>query len=164
MFEEKETVNEIEINKKNKVKFDNWMNEFNQTYYPTVEFLTKTLNDNLSEIRIPVDFSVDFDVLENGKRVYLDIDLPKIEDYPQKKARILWTGKISIKNKPQKEKQFDYLRSISGMSIYFAAIAFSISPVINEVIVSGYTQRLNKSTENIEDEYVYFAQVWFKAI
>jgi hypothetical protein len=89
MFEEKETVNEIEINKKNKVKFDNWMNEFNQTYYPTVEFLTKTLNDNLSEIRIPVDFSVDFDVLENGKRVYLDIDLPKIEDYPQKKARIL---------------------------------------------------------------------------
>jgi hypothetical protein len=45
------------------------------------------------------------------------------------------------------------------MSIYFAAIAFSISHVINEVTVSGYTQRLNKSTENIEDEYVYFAQV-----
>jgi hypothetical protein len=154
-FEEKERAKEVKLNEKYKTEFDNWMNTFNQTYYPTEEYITKTINDNLSEIRIPVDFSVDFDVLKNCKQVYLDIDLPEIEDYPQKKARILSTGKISVKDKSKKEKHFDYLRSTSSMSIYFASMVFSISPVIEEVIISGYTQRLNKATGNIEDEYVY---------
>lgn len=154
-FEKNEDLQEIKINKKNKEEFDNWMNEFNQTFNPTVEYLTKTINDYLSEIQLPVDFSVDFDVFKNGKKVYLDIDLPEIEDFPQKKARILSTGKISVKDKSQKDKNADYLRSVSGLSIYFASMVFSISPVIENTIVSGYTQRLNKASGNIEDEYVY---------
>ena len=79
----------------------------------------------------------------------------EIEDYPQKKARILSTGKISVKEKAIKEKKAEYLRSISGMSIYFASMAFALSPEIEEVIMSGYTQRVNKASGNVEDEYVY---------
>ena len=94
-------------------------------------------------------------VLDNGRKIYLDIDLPEIEDFPQKKSRILSTGKLSLKNKTPKEMKLDYLKSVSGMSIYFASIGFSISPKVEEVIVSGYTQRINKATGSVDDEYVY---------
>jgi len=154
-FEEQERENEIRINESNRIEFENWLKEVKLTFEPTADFLKEKLDQYFSEVQMPVDFNVSFDVMENGRRVYLDIDLPEIEDYPQKKARILASGKVSVKYKSMKEKKSDYLRSVSAMSIYFASIVFSISPAIEEVVVSGYTQRVNKASGNIQDEYVY---------
>ncbi len=154
-FELKEKEAELAFNNKQLSEFDEWMNEFNLLFNPSVEYLSNKLEKHLSEIEIPVDFSVSFDILEDGKTIYLDIDLPEIEDYPQKKSNILASGKLSIRNKAIKEKKFEYKRSVSGLSIYFASIAFSLSPIVEEVVVSGYTQRVNKATGNTEDEYVY---------
>lgn len=154
-FERAETEKETSTNKQIKQDFDAWKEEMHLTFNPTTAYLTEKLDQYLSEIQLPVDFSVSFEVLEDNKAIYLDIDLPEIEDYPQKKARILATGKVSVKNKTQKEKKLEYLRSVSGMSIYFASMVFSLSPVIEEVILSGYTQRINRASGNVEDEYVY---------
>ncbi|MFA5546713.1 MAG: DUF4236 domain-containing protein [Sphaerochaetaceae bacterium] len=154
-FEEQE--DEIEVAKNNQFQeeFNAWKSELQSILQPTVEFISQKLNEYLSVVELPVEFSVSFDVLDNGRKIYLDIDLPEIEDFPQKKSRILSTGKLSLKNKTPKEMKLDYLKSVSGMSIYFASIGFSISPKVEEVIVSGYTQRINKATGNVDDEYVY---------
>lgn len=154
-FEKAESESERSVNQQYQQEFASWKEEMQATFKPTVEYLEEKLDQQLSEIQLPVEFSLSFEVLENGKAIYLDIDLPEIEDYPQKKARILSTGKISVKDKAIKEKKAEYLRSISGMSIYFASMAFALSPAIEEVIISGYTQRVNKASGNVEDEYVY---------
>ncbi|MGH4036573.1 MAG: DUF4236 domain-containing protein [Sphaerochaeta sp.] len=154
-FERQEIEKEKRVNESNRVEFEKWLNEVELTFNPTVDFLIEKLNQYLHEIKMPVDFSVSFDVIESGKKIYLDIDLPEIEDYPKKKARILASGKVSVKDKSMKDRKGDYIKSIAGMSIYFASVVFSISPVIDEVVVSGFTQRVNKASGNIEDEYVY---------
>jgi len=155
LFEKEEEKNKQLIDQTYQQSYDQWMKEMALLFHPTVDFLTQKLSHAFSEIRLPVEFLVSFDVREMGKKIYLDIDLPEIEDYPQKKSRILSSGKVSVKDKTKKEKKFDYLRSVTGMSIYFASIVFSLSPVIEEVIVSGYTQRLNQAIGKEEDVYVY---------
>ncbi|MDY0290215.1 MAG: DUF4236 domain-containing protein [Sphaerochaeta sp.] len=154
-FEKAEADKERSANSQFQREFASWKEVMEATFNPTVEYLEEKLDRQLSEIQLPVEFSLSFEVLDDGKAIHLDIELPKIEDYPQKKARILSTGKISVKDKAQKEKKAEYLRSISGMSIYFASMAFALSPAIEEVIISGYTQRVNKASGNVEDEYVY---------
>lgn len=172
LFEKEEEKHKRLVDQSYQQSYDQWMEEQELLFHPTVDYLSQKLSHAFSAIQLPVEFLVSFEVKEMGKKIYLDIDLPEREDYPQKKSRILSTGKVSIKNKTKKEKNFDYLRSISGMSIYFASVVFSLSPVIEEVLVSGYTQRLNQATGKKEDVYVYsvkydlerFAQLNFNAL
>ena len=155
LFEAQEDELEAEKNNQYLTEFNTWKSNVQNTLQASVEFITQRLDEQLSEIQLPVEFSVSFGVLDNGKKIYLDIDLPEIEDFPQKKSRILSTGKLSVKNKTSKELKWEYLRSVTGMSIYFATIGFSITPIVEEVVISGYTQRINRATGNVEDQYVY---------
>ncbi len=122
---------------------------------PTTDFINERLEDLFSEIQLPIDFSIAFEVRENGKKILLDVDLPEIEDYPQKKSKLLASGKVSIKDKTQKELKQDYMTSVTAISFYFASIAFTAAPGIDTVLVSGYTQRIDKSTGKEVDEYIY---------
>ena len=81
--------------------------------------------------------------------------LPEIEDIPQEKANILSSGKISIKQKTQKELKQEYAQCVSGIALYLGGTFFNISTTIAEIIISGFTQRLNKATGNIEEQYIY---------
>jgi len=154
-FEQSEIEREKIINEKNLKLFNDKKKEFNLTFKPNKDYLLKKLEQEFSQIKLPIEFSVSFEISENLDKVYIDVDLPEIEDYPKKKSQILSTNKLSVKNKSIKAKKLDYFKSISAISIYFASIVFSISPKISDVIISGYTQRLNKASGNIEDEYVY---------
>ena len=42
------------------------------------------LGDVLEALRWPGETNVNFEVEENGKTVYLDVDLPEIEDFPKR--------------------------------------------------------------------------------
>lgn len=117
-------------------------------------YIAETLDNILSEIKLPVDISVDYKV--QGTCVSLDLDLPEIEDYPKIKSTLLASGKISIKNKTQLEFNTDYAMSVTGLAYYLASVVFNISPKISNVKVSGYTQRINKKTGNEENQYVYW--------
>ncbi|NQU80369.1 MAG: DUF4236 domain-containing protein [Bacteroidetes bacterium] len=154
-FEKNENDREVKENKKFQDEYYNWMKEMNRLLNPDIPFIEERLEDLFSEIQLPVDFSISFEVRNSGKEILLDIDLPEIEDFPSKKVQQLASGKISIKDKTKKELKEDYFTSITGISIYFASIVFSAAPIIENVILSGYTQRVNKATGNIEDEYVY---------
>lgn len=120
---------------------------------PTEEYLTDTVKDVLSQIELPVEFSIDYAI--SGRKIELDIDLPEIEDYPQKNCSILSSGKLSIKQKSIAELNKDYATGVTGMAFFFASLLFNISPAIEEIAISGYTQRTNPKTGNIEDQYVY---------
>ena len=140
-----------------KKEYDKLLVERKQTYEqilnPTDEYLQDTVSDVLSQIELPIDFSIDYAV--NKRKIELDIDLPEIEDYPQVTSTILQSGKLSIKKKTITQLNKDYATSVIGMSFFFAGLLFNISPAIKEISMAGYTQRLNKKSGNIEDQYVY---------
>jgi hypothetical protein len=117
------------------------------------DYIQSTLDDVLSEIQLPVNFEVSYKV--NNCRVEVDLDLPEIEDYPINKAVILESGKLSIKKKAKSELNSDYARSVFGLAFYFASIIFNISPAIQILKISGYTQRINKKIGKTEDQYIY---------
>lgn len=117
-------------------------------------YVNDALADFLSSVHLAVEFSVDFQYDGEGS-LYLDLDLPEIEDLPSDCANILKSGKVSIKEKTVKQKNQDYSKCVCGLALYFAGNSFNVSPEIQQVTVSGYTQRLSKKSGNIEDTYVY---------
>jgi hypothetical protein len=154
-FEEHEARQEKEMNAEYQDQFGVWKAEITSLLEPTPEFIEERLEDLFSQIELPIDFSLSFEARDNGKTIALDVDLPEIEDYPTKKSKLLASGKVSIKDKTQKEIKQDYLSSVTGIAFYFASIAFSAARGIEKVQVSGYTQRIDKSTGNETDDYVY---------
>ncbi|MGI6433579.1 MAG: DUF4236 domain-containing protein [Sphaerochaetaceae bacterium] len=123
--------------------------------HPTKETLEAALATYLQKVALPVEFSVAFEISEDCKTVFLDLDLPEIEDYPTLKASLLASGKLSIKQKGIKEQKLAYARSVASLSLYFASLAFAVSPKIQDVTISAYTQRLQGATGTVEDQYVY---------
>lgn len=120
---------------------------------PDDNYIDETIGYVLSQINLPVDFSIDYSV--TNKEIELDIDLPEIEDFPQNTCSILSSGKLSIKNKTVSDLNKDYATSVTGMAFFFAGTLFNISPKIEVIKIKGYTQRISKKTGNIEDQYVY---------
>lgn len=154
-FDKKEKDEERKENKRYLEEYNAWIKEMERLLNPDVPYIEERLEDIFSEIQLPADFSISFQIKNDGNDILLDIDLPEIEDFPSKKAQKLASGKISVKDKTQKELKEDYFTSIAGIGIYITSIAFSAAPKIETITASGYTQRVNKATGNIEDEYVY---------
>ena len=144
---------DTEYKKEYEIKLAERHRIYEQVLNPSKEYLQDTINNILSQIALPVDFSIDYEVMEN--EICLDIDLPEIEDFPSTTSSILQSGKLSIKKKNVADLNKDYATSVVGLSFFFAGIFFNISPVIEKIAISGYTQRLNKRTGNIENQYVY---------
>lgn len=113
----------------------------------------------LSEIQIKPSFFVDFQYNENEKTFYLDIDLPEVEDIPKKTANILKSGKISVKEKSEKQIREDYANCVLGLGYLITSIAFMSSVAIENVIISAYTQRINEEVGKEQDDYIYSIKI-----
>ncbi len=112
------------------------------------------INSALQEITLPLDFNVSYDIRHNQKVIYVDIDLPEIEDLPDEVAVMLADGTIKMKKKSQKDLNCDYVKCVFGFAVLFATIFCSVSPYYKTIVISGYTQRRDK-VGDICDDYVY---------
>ncbi len=121
----------------------------------SVNYVNEKIEIILSDIILPVEFSVSYEYHPEYNQLKVDIDLPEIENMPQAKANILSSGKISIKQKTQKELKHEYAQCVSGMAFYLGGTFFNISTNIKEILISGYTQRMNKANGILEDQYIY---------
>jgi len=100
----------------------------------------------------------DFDIADDGEKIFIDIDLPEIEDMPSKEVVISKNHlKLNIKNRSQTQIRKDYMVHIYGIGFIAAGIAFSSLPRVLTVVISAYSQRLNSATGNVSDEYLYSA-------
>ena len=118
-----------------------------------IEGIYSSIEEVLQNISLPVEFLVNFEI-ENHS-LYLDLDLPEIEDMPLEKVSTLSSGRINIKQKTLKEQSADYAICVCGMSYFFASLLFNTTPVIDDIYISAYTQRENKQSGRTEDQYVY---------
>ncbi len=120
---------------------------------PTIE---TSLEAALSQLVWPRATLVDYSITERGSIVWLDVDLPEIEDLPPRVAKLSTNRKrIIIREKNQKQLRMQYAAHIHGIFFKLACTALAALPACRTVVISGYTQRLNSATGEINDEYLY---------
>lgn len=112
----------------------------------------------LADLDFPLETNVSFTIL-SSKTVYLDVDLPQMEEVPLTKTEILKSGKLKIQKKSQRELREHYAIMIGGTALYLCSFVFSLLPTCETVIISGYTQVKNKATGHIDDQYIYSLKV-----
>lgn len=118
----------------------------------TISAINSTFANDEEEL--PMEYFVDFAYDEANGRVLVDLDLPEIEDVPDKKIVLTASGKRSIRAKSQVNMREDYAKCICGLSMYVASLIFNVSLKIKEVEISGFTQRQGSNTALTTDQYV----------
>nr|VUD33042.1 Uncharacterised protein [Raoultella sp. NCTC 9187] len=91
--------------------------------------------------------------------VWLDVDLPEIEDMPDKVYVVNAKGTdITEKTMTQKAVRESYARHVHGCLMRLAAIVFQTLP-FEHAVLSGFTQRISKQTGYLEDEYILSCRI-----
>jgi Protein of unknown function (DUF4236) len=128
--------------------------------YEDSNIMRDFLNSSLSEIPWPRETEIGFDILEDGKKLILDVDLPEIEMLPKKMASIAGRGlRLNIKEKSETEKRKDYMRLVHAISFRIIGTVFATLPIVDMVTFSGYSQRANPATGVIGDEYLLSVRI-----
>lgn len=117
-------------------------------------FLESRLGEVLAQTEWPRETLVTFEVKPEQSTVWLDVDLPEIEDMPDKTYGVNARGtEITEKAMTQKAQRENYARHVHGCLLRLAGIALHTLP-FDYVVVSGFTQRVSKRTGYLEDEYI----------
>lgn len=131
-----------------------------QDIYTDTTAMDKFLEENLHEIVWPRETTISLDILDSGKRVFLDVDLPEIENIPNKTATFPARGyKLSIKEMSATQVQKLYMRHVHGIGFRIIGETFAVLPVAEEVVLSAYSKRPDPATGKIRDDYLYSVRV-----
>ena len=119
---------------------------------PDEEAIEAAIDRWLSGLSLPIDFNVSYEYVDGA--LLADLDLPEIEDLPARKATRLASGQVKGKDKSQKELKAEYARCVFGLGMFCASHFFAVTPHMDRVLLSAYTQRRDSRGE-IEDAYIY---------
>ncbi|MCR6653688.1 MAG: DUF4236 domain-containing protein [Cellvibrionaceae bacterium] len=118
------------------------------------------LENQIADAEWPRETLVSFDFGNDLAQVYVDIDLPEIENVPTKTASLSANGRrLLVKEKTKKQAKEEYSLHVHGILMRVSGIVFKALPGVNVVIASGYTQRVNKATGHINDDYILSAKI-----
>lgn len=113
----------------------------------------------LQDIAWPQETLVAFDMPAPGV-IAVDVDLPEIEDMPGKTAAVPQRGyRLSVKEMGPTQVQKLYMRHVHAVGLRIAGEAFAVSPKVEAVVVSAYSQRPDKATGKVVAEYLYSARI-----
>jgi hypothetical protein len=122
--------------------------------------MERFLEENLEDIAWPRETVVAFDINDGGKSVALDVDLPEIEDMPNKLAAVPARGlKLSVKELGATRLQKLYAEHIHGVVFRLIGEVFAALPNAQEVTAAGYSQRRDPSTAQLRDDYLLSVRV-----
>ncbi len=114
--------------------------------------IDRAIDSWLSTVEFPLDFGLEYEHI--GKTLFLDLDLPEIEDLPETKVQKMANGIAKVKPKSRKEIKEDYSKCVFGLAIFFAGNVFNRALSAHNIVVSGYTQRRDKNGD-VKDDYIY---------
>lgn len=128
--------------------------------YAEIESMGTFLEKTLQSIVWPRETTVSTEILKDGNSVFVDVDLPEIEDMPSKTASVPQRGyRISIKEMSATQIQRLYMRHVHSVGFRIIGEVFSALPNAQQVVLSAYSQRPDRSTGNVADEYLYSVRV-----
>jgi hypothetical protein len=133
---------------------------FSQRLMTDSELMTEVLQAELEALDWARETMIDLELDEAGQQLKLDVDLPEIEDFPQMEARMgARELRLVLKQKSQTQLRHEYARHVHGVMLRIVGTAFATLPSIQQLIISGYSQRLNPAIGHVEDEYLISARV-----
>ncbi len=107
----------------------------------------------MSESNLPFAASAQYEYRSEQNALMVDLDLPEIEDLPQEETVQLKNGSIKRKKKSQGKIREEYAQCVFGFVVYAAAALFDLSPAVQTVCISAYTQRRDKDGNEF-DAYI----------
>lgn len=117
------------------------------------------LESVLQDIAWPRETFVNFELAAPGV-LALDVDLPEVDDMPNRTASVPQRGyRLTVKNMGPTQVQKLYLQHVHAIGFRIIGEAFASSPKINSVVLSAYSQRADKATGHVADEYLYSVRV-----
>lgn len=118
---------------------------------------------HLEELQWPRETRASFELIDAGRVVVMDVDLPEIEDLPDKTTNApkrAW--KLTIRSISEKQKRVNYARHIHGVLFRLIGETFATLPSASRVVISGFSQRPSPKTGQIDDDYLLSVRVWRK--
>lgn len=119
---------------------------------PDPEAVEAAIGEWLGDQWLPIDFKVSYEY-EDGA-LLADLDLPEIEHLPAQKVQQAASGDLKAKDKSQKELKTEYAHCVFGLGMFCASHFFAVTPHMERVLLSAYTQRRDSRGE-LEDAYIY---------
>lgn len=133
---------------------------FEEKVHTEVPAMEIVLEESLMDIVWPRETSLESEIRDGGRVVMIDVDLPEIEELPRKTAAVPARGyKLSIKELAATRLQQLYMRHVHGIGFRIVGEAFAVLPKAEEVVLSGYSQRPDKATGEVQSQYLYSVRV-----
>jgi len=143
----KASFDHAELDQKAKVEF---------RIHHDLDVMDEALEEAFCGIDWPRETLISFDIFDEGKRLFLDVDLPEIEDMPTKAATVQERNlRLGIKDMSDAQVRRLYMQHIHGIGFRLIGEAFSALPTLEDVIISAFSQRTEAATGNVVDEYLY---------
>ena len=118
-------------------------------------WMAEVLSAELSDLDWPRETLVDFDISVENQTVFIDVDLPTVEELPTKSASFSANKqRLLIKDKSDRQIRQEYAHHVHGVILRLIGVVFALLPAINKVQASGYTQILNQATGHQTDQYL----------
>jgi len=131
--------------------------ELRLTDVPTMEEL---LNEALTVVPWPRETLISFDLNDDGRTLFLDVDLPEVEDMPTRSAEVAARGlKLNIKGRSDTQVRKLYMTHVHAVIFRGIGESFATLPSLNEVMCSGFSQRTDPATGTERDEYLLSVRV-----
>jgi hypothetical protein len=132
--------------------------KFSSLIRTSLDVMNSTLEEAFNSLSWPRETIVSYQIMEDTHDVWIDIDFPEIEDFPKKVASIAANGKkLNIKDKSAKQIQLEYALHIHGIVFRVAGTVFATLPAAKWVTISGFSQRIDRATGKVSDEYLLSA-------
>lgn len=135
--------------------YDSFKQNFQNVIDGDKDYVITAIDSVFPDDELPMEYFVDAVYDEANGKVYVDLDLPEIEDVPNQKITLTSTGKKSIRQKSQTDLRTDYANCILGLAMNVAFSIFNVSLKISEVEIMGYTQRKEDNSAIATDQYVF---------
>jgi hypothetical protein len=117
-------------------------------------FFEEKLGSALAKTAWPRETNISFEVDAQNTIIKLSVDLPEIEDVPNTNYKLNKRGtEILQKIKSAKQLRLEYARLVHGILFRVTGIALYNLP-FDYVEICGFTQRLDKATGYISDDYI----------
>lgn len=150
--------------KRHKQAFEDKEAEYHQNLRENISrdpvLMEDYLSNQINGITWPRETLVSFELLSGGREIVMDIDLPEIEDMPDRQASVPQRGwRVSIKTLSDIQARKNYMTHIHGVLFRLAGEAFARLPSVQQVTISGYSQRPDPKTGSVVDEYLVSAQI-----
>lgn len=116
------------------------------------------LTKQIETITWPRETNVSFEI-ENDT-VLLDVDLPEIENMPDMQATVNKTAlRLAFKARSQTQRRQEYQTHVHAVAFRLIGEIFTTLPDVRIVVLSAYSQRPDRRTGHVGDEYLLSVRV-----